>query len=41
MTAAFIFAAVLLLALIGLAYFLMMTQEDEPDAGGTSRKRAV
>jgi hypothetical protein len=30
MTAAFIFAAVLLLALIGLAYFLMMTQEIEP-----------
>jgi hypothetical protein len=28
MTAAFIFAAVLLLALIGLAYFLMMTQEE-------------
>jgi hypothetical protein len=28
MTAAFIFAAVLLLGLIGLAYFLMMTQEE-------------
>jgi hypothetical protein len=28
MTAAFIFAAVLLLFLIGLAYFLMMTQEE-------------
>jgi preprotein translocase subunit YajC len=30
MTAAFIFAAVLLLFLIGLAYFLMMTQEEKP-----------
>jgi hypothetical protein len=29
MTAAFIFAAVLLLFLIGLAYFLMMTQEEK------------
>jgi hypothetical protein len=27
MTAAFIFAALVLLGLIGLAYFLMMTQE--------------
>jgi hypothetical protein len=30
MTAAFIFAALVLLGLIGLAYFLMMTQEIEP-----------
>jgi hypothetical protein len=30
MPLAFIFAAVLLLFLIGLAYFLMMTQEIEP-----------
>jgi hypothetical protein len=30
MTPAFIFAAVLLLFLIGLAYFLMMTQEEKP-----------
>jgi preprotein translocase subunit YajC len=29
MPLAFIFAAVLLLALIGLAYFLMMTQEEK------------
>jgi hypothetical protein len=28
MTAAFIFAALVLLFLIGLAYFLMMTQEE-------------
>jgi preprotein translocase subunit YajC len=30
MTAAFVFAALVLLALIGLAYFLMMTQEEKP-----------
>jgi preprotein translocase subunit YajC len=30
MTAAFIFAALVLLFLIGLAYFLMMTQEEKP-----------
>jgi hypothetical protein len=30
MPLAFIFAAVLLLFLIGLAYFLMMTQEEKP-----------
>jgi preprotein translocase subunit YajC len=29
MTAAFIFAALVLLFLIGLAYFLMMTQEEK------------
>jgi preprotein translocase subunit YajC len=30
MTPAFIFAALVLLFLIGLAYFLMMTQEEKP-----------